>query len=335
MPPATGRSWWRVCRAGLPLILVLCWSTASAGQGFLQQLRDNVRAPGSDSSSSSAPSSDDDDRDHRRSHHGHDDDDHWDSSETEDEFYGGLFLIGGYLAAAAVTSPIWGPHQALGDDLAVEGYFQRFPYQCTPGYMMTDPCLLESPALVDPAAGGDSAWDPDAMPLTAWPTSPRTWGARLRFEYADEFDDMTRVGGHLLLSTTSRFGLDTETSCLEEVLPFGRQDRLWIGDCNVIYRFAQSEHAQFRAGIGFNWLDDPIDTNFGFNFTYGADFFPRKPWILSTTLDWGTIGRAELFRFRATAGVIVHGVEVYTGWEHLDVDNDQINSLMGGVRIWF
>jgi hypothetical protein len=49
----------------------------------------------------------------------------------------------------------------------------------------------------------------------------------------------------------------------------------------------------FRTGLGFNWLDDPIDTNFGFNFTYGADLFPRRPWVLSATIDWGTLGEAE------------------------------------------
>jgi hypothetical protein len=108
-----------------------------------------------------------------------------------------------------------------------------------------------------------------------------------------------------------------------------------MGDCNVVFRFAQGEHAQFRTGVGFNWLDDPIETNFGFNFTYGADLFPRRPWVLSGTIDWGTLGEAELFRFRTTAGVVFHGVEVYTGYEYLDIDTTQMSGLIGGVRIWF
>ena len=333
MPDGIGRYLARGCRAALPLILVLCLSTAGAGQGFLEGLRDNVRAPAPVSSSPPAPSSDDDDHDRRRSHHDHYDDDY--NSEAEDELYGGLVMIGGFITVAAVTSPLWGPHVALNDDLGVEGFFPRFPYDCTPGYMMLVPCLIENTAPGDPALSENFQQGADGMPLTAWPSRPRTWAARLRFEYADELDDLSRISGHMLLSTTSRFGLDTETSCLEEDLPFGRHDRLWIGDCNLVYRFAQSEHAQFRTGVGFNWIDDPLDTNFGFNFTYGADFFPCKPWVVSATLDWGNIGRAELFRFRTTAGVIVHGVEVYTGYEHLDIDNDQTNSLMAGVRIWF
>ena len=96
-------------------------------------------------------------------------------------------------------------------------------------------------------------------------------------EYATDFDDLQRIGGHLLLSTRTRFGLDTETSYFQEQLPGDRHDHLWLGDCNVVYRFAQSEHAQFRTGIGFNWMDDPADTDFGFNFTYGPTSSPPNP----------------------------------------------------------
>ena len=113
------------------------------------------------------------------------------------------------------------------------------------------------------------------------------------------------------------------------------RDGLWLGDFNAIYRFAQSERAQFRAGLELNWLDDPVDTDIGFNFTCGADFFPQKPWILSATLDWGTLGSAELFRFRTSVGLIIHRVEVYSGYEYLDIDNSQINALLAGVRVWF
>ena len=32
-------------------------------------------------------------------------------------------------------------------------------------------------------------------------------------------------------------------------------------------------------------------------------------------IDWGTLGHAELFRFRTTAGVVFHGIETYAGYE--------------------
>jgi hypothetical protein len=214
----------------------------------------------------------------------------------------------------------------LENDVISYDYFPRFPYDRVRGYMMSSPCeCLEQ----------DPACEVDPLRSEGWPTRPRTWAARLHVEYADEFNDVERVGGHLLLETRSRFGLDTETSYLEEKLPGGAQDELWLGDCNVVFRFAQGERAQFRTGLGFNYLDDPLDTNFGFNFTYGADFFPRKPWVVSATIDWGTLGEAELFRARTTGGVVVYGVEVYTGYEYLDIDATQMNGVLGGVRIWF
>ena len=58
-------------------------------------------------------------------------------------------------------------------------------------------------------------------------------------------------------------------------------------------------------------------------------------WGISADLDWGTLGRAELFRFRTTIGVTVQRVEFYTGYEYTDIDRMHLNSLIGGVRIWF
>ena len=204
-------------------------------------------------------------------------------------------------------------------------YFPRFPYDHVPGYLMDNPCEVRD---------GDPIFAA-ALRSDRWPTKPRTWAARLRVEYASDLDDLDRIGGHLLLSTRSRLGLDTEASYLQEHLPGDRHDHLWLGDCNVVYRFAQSEHAQFRSGVGVNWMDDPLYTNFGFNFTCGADFFPSRPWIVSTNIDWGTLESAELFRFRGTVGAILWRMEVYTGYEYLDVDSTRINTILGGVRIWF
>lgn len=308
---------WRATVALLVLLPSACGLSAARGEGLLDTIRNDVRGLTLGGSSSSDSSSDSDDDHHRHRRH------YDDRYDDDDRFYGYIIFESGKLAFYALTSPFWGPHAALDE---VDVYFPRYPYDHVPGYMMGDPCL---PYDEDPACAADP------LRTDRWPARPRTWAARLRMEYADEFNDTERVSGHLLLTTKSRLGLDTETSYYQEQLPGGRQDELWLGDCNVVFRFAQNEHAQFRTGLGFNWLDDPVQTDFGFNFTYGADLFPRRPWVLSSTIDWGTLGEAELFRFRATAGVIVYGVEVYTGYEYLDIDTTQMNGIMGGVRIWF
>jgi hypothetical protein len=321
-------------------------STAEGAEGFLGRMRDNVRGV---PSGVSAPAPQrparaaEDNR--RRNAARHSSDVHGDHGN-----YGDLYMLGLLGAAAAVASPYWGPYALLGDDLHTKAYFPSFPYENVPGYMIPagsgiviDSYDRANPDLSSRAGNADDPLlkymekplnpyhDADGSPSV----NPRNWSGRIRFEYADAFDETSRMGSQMLLSTSSRFGLDMEMNRFREDLGGPAVDELWLGDFNFVYRFAQSERAQFRTGLGINWFDDPIQTDIGFNFTYGADFFPQKPWILSATLDWGTVGSAELFRFRTSVGLIIHRVEVYSGYEYLDIDNSQINALMAGLRVWF
>ncbi len=225
-----------------------------------------------------------------------------------------------------LSSPAWAPHAALGDSYDIDGYFAPYPYQGgVRGYMgLSDNPWDAVPALSDANSGLEKSLN-----------DFRRWSARFRGEYLHQSADLRRIGGHLLVETTSRWGIDTEMSYLKETLADGTDDTLWLGDCNLTLRFAQSETMQWRAGLGFNWLDDPHQTDFGFNFTYGVDWFPVRPWVVSAELDWGSLGSAELFRFRSTAGVLILGLETYIGYEHLDIDRTQTNSLIGGLRLWF
>jgi hypothetical protein len=122
---------------------------------------------------------------------------------------------------------------------------------------------------------------------------------------------------------------------LEERLSDGSHDALLIGDGNLVWRFAQGTWGEFRIGLGLNWLNDSDRTDVGFNFTYAADFYPRKPWVLSTVIDAGTLGKAGLFRFHTTAGVVVHGIEPYAGYEYADIGRTHWNGLIAGLRFWF
>jgi hypothetical protein len=161
------------------------------------------------------------------------------------------------------------------------------------------------------------------------------WLLRTRIEYADTFDELSRIGGQVLWDTSSRWGLDAQLDYLHEDRPGNPNDQLWLGDVNVVYRFAQSPRLQMRSGVGLNWMSDTAGTDLGFNFTYGGDLFPKKPWVLSAEIDWGWLGHAGLFRGRTTLGVQLRRWEVYTGYEYLDVGSTQLNSLLGGVRMWY
>ena len=221
-----------------------------------------------------------------------------------------LVFLAGFGVFYVASSPFWLPIALLRNS-GEPAYFPRFPYDRVEGHF------------TDGAAAAPG----------------RPWSGRFSAEYLEPFTEVSGVGGRLLLSTTSRFGLDAEASHFEERRPHGTFDTLWIGDCNLVFRFAQGEKAEFRTGLGFNWLDHPNDArrdaDFGFNFTYGADFFPHKPWVLSADLDAGMLGRTSLVRFRTTAGIMLRSLECYTGYEYLDVGRTHFNLLVAGVRLWF
>jgi hypothetical protein len=255
------------------------------------------------------------------------------------------------VAGCVATSPYWLPRTLL-DDCNCEARFARFPYDNTPGYLMSDAWLsgftaqnVLAEALADaPGSQPPMPSDPNAPPpelpkgnlitLSIDP-SARRWAGQFSADYAGNFDHLSGIGGQLILESTSRWGIDSQFQFLSERRFRSDDDHLNLGDCNLVYRFAQSPRAQMRMGLGANWLNDTTRTDLGFNFTYGGDFFPRKPWVLSTAIDWGTLGHAGLFRFQTTAGVILNRFETYVGYEYLDIGTTQGNFLIGGLRVWF
>ncbi len=230
-----------------------------------------------------------------------------DSNEECDEDDGAVSTLTSKALFLGLSSPFWAPRAAIGDDTTDPGYFLRYPY----------------------------LHDRDAA-LVAHQTSPeahRSWMLRARGEYADDFDSLSRIGGSLLFDTASRWGLDSEFNNFREDL-LGSRDSLWSGDANIVYRFAQSEQLQMRTGIGLNWMDDPLDTDFGFNFTYAGDWYPTQPLIISHEIDWGKLGQATLFHGRITAGVNYHRLELYTGYDYLDVGQAELSGMVFGMRMW-
>ena len=73
----------------------------------------------------------------------------------------------------------------------------------------------------------------------------------------------------------------------------------------------------------------------GINFTYGADWFPAEPFVVSTVIDYGTLGDATLFHGRATVGIVHDHVEFYTGYDYYDLDGVGLGTVIAGMRIWF
>ncbi len=288
--------------------LLFVVSSFANADGKLQALRDEARVESP--SPSSTRDDDDDDHDDDHHHHGHTSvsvgaswsSDHCDNCcDDGDDFLASVLFL-------AITSPWWAPHKALEGNSYLEAKFPEHPYDNIPGSLviMTDP--------VDDV---------------------RPWLAEFRTEFATDFDGLDRIGGKVLLDTSTRLGLDAEWNVWEEDMTSGFNDSLYTGEANLLYRFAQSEHVQFRSGIGVAWMHDSADTNFGFNSTYAVDIYPRYPWALRAEFDLGKLGRESRTHFRATAGVVFSSLEFYTGYDVLKVGSTELQGMVFGLQVWY
>ena len=219
----------------------------------------------------------------------------------------GLYALAGYFGLFVVMTPFTVPKSFLEDNNTHLGRFSGHPYLENDGYMVFDGYLK----------------------------GPADWSARLTAEYGDEFSTNNWIAGRWLVEHSNRLGIDgAVTYLMEETAPNVTDDFLY-GDTNVTWRFAQYEWAQMRAGIGLNWLADDLGSDLGVNFTYGGDFYPLEPLVLSGDLDIGSLNHALLLHLRGTVGVQIHRCEVFTGYDYLQLDHSNVHGLIAGVRLWF
>jgi hypothetical protein len=289
-------------RAAIACGISLMLSATASGQGALDQVRGDVRTSPPSPPSAPRPASPNDC-----------DDDGCEACD-DDCWADGLWAGLGYVAGITLTAPFWGPPVLIGDRYADPGYFAHHPYQYGTGYMMVAP--------------GEAAG-------LAGPREPWTWAARGRAEYGTDFEQIDWVGGHVLIEGMWRWGLECDFRSVHEDLAPAGQDDLWLGDANVLFRFAQSESLQMRAGLGTNFLSDAGGSDFGLNFTYGGDWLPVQPLVLSGEIDLGTLGSAHVSHWRATAGANWDLSEIYAGYDYYDIGPAQIGGLVAGVRLWY
>jgi hypothetical protein len=193
----------------------------------------------------------------------------------------------------------------VGDEYVLEADFPAYPYADDfPGSL-----ILTSP------------YEPDRQ----------SWTGTLQLFGVQETHNIDRYGGRLVLDSASRFGLDTEANAWIE----NSSSQLWTGDVNLVYRFAQSEKVQFHAGVGVNWLGDTHGAEAGFNLTYGVEWYPRRPWTISTVFDVGKLGGGTLFHNRTTAGVMMGPVEAFAGYDYFQLGSVNFHGPVAGLALHF
>jgi hypothetical protein len=227
----------------------------------------------------------------------------------------------GWFVAAAVAGPFVVPHLLLQDDFGRASRFPAHPYaDGQPGYLW-----IRRPVV---AGAERPPCEPDF-------DRARSWSGRFAIEESNDFDAINRLSARLLLESAWRFGVQTNWSYIHERLGGGRADETTLGDLNLTFRFAQHEKAQVRAGLGARLMTDPHGTDWGFNFTYGADVYPAQPLVLSATLDAGTLGHAGVFRGQGSIGILFRRWEVYTGYDYLRIGSTALQGPTLGLRLWF
>jgi hypothetical protein len=283
------------CTTSIALLL-LAATCADAQEGRLQQVRNDANTPAPAASGGSAKGGSND------------------SSSCGDD--GGFW---GNMGAALVIAPFYLPMYLLDDK-----YQQGLPFTPSPyvndyhGYQIMPPEWAKTYYNVD---------------TTEIPR--KSWAVRLSIENGNDFDGMNRANGQLKFEHESRWGIFTNWNYFTESLGNGRYDQTVIGDTNLTFRFAQNEMASMYAGLGFRMLSDRQQTNYGVNFTYGGDWFPVRPWIVSFQIDAGNLGSAGVFHARGSVGAIWHGVEVFAGYDYMGIGSVNLQGPMAGLRFWF
>ena len=228
-------------------------------------------------------------------------------NDDDDDLSSQLFGLGLAGVGLGLSSPFWAPYAALSDDLDRNSWFPKHPYEEIDGALAFDETVkgTHSSLIV------------------------------LQGVYGTDLSDLMLFNGRATLEHSSRFGIDTELTSRTEKIEGGGHDQIWNGDFNVTYRFAQSKHWLFRTGLGVNWLGDHEHVDVGFNFTYGAEWFPIEPLVITGTIDWGRIADAGLFHGRTTIGVTRNGWGVFTGYDHFRISDSASNTWINGIELRF
>ncbi len=239
------------------------------------------------------------------------------SCQSDDNSASGVLLLFG----AIVASPYAIPHWLLHDDWNERAEFLPYPYSRNyPGYLFRSSCWPD-----EQEDGVDFGHPPHIQP----------WSLRISAEDGNDFNGMNRVGLRLALDMTWRIGFQTNWNYLSDHFGPGLRDQTWLGDSALTVRFAQNEWINFYSGLGARLLTDPHTTDWGFNFVYGFDSFPKKPWIFSGLFDTGNVGSAWIIHGRGTIGASFKHFEVFTGYDFMRVGPVNVQGPLIGLRLWF
>jgi hypothetical protein len=140
-----------------------------------------------------------------------------------------------------------------------------------------------------------------------------------------------RVQASARILTTARLELDAAYGYYFERGAAGAVSSAWLGHGHVSYRFAQSEHVQFRAGAGVRHWIDARGSALGPDAVYAIDIAWHRPVTTSLEASGGYLGNsAWAGELRATVGCVVRFTEVFAGYDGVWIGGPGPTAYLGG-----
>jgi hypothetical protein len=134
---------------------------------------------------------------------------------------------------------------------------------------------------------------------------------------------------------TPQLGIDAESIWYDAAHNDGLAQSFWTGDANLVYRLGATRRVLMRFGGGTSYLLRNGSADFGYNLTYGMDFFITRPWLVSAELDWGAISGNQLVHWRVTAGAVWGSLEVYAGYDDYELGPIDFDGPVAGAGLIF
>ena len=161
------------------------------------------------------------------------------------------------------------------------------------------------------------------------------WRLQWSMEYGIPLDEVSHWGTELIIQSPSRWGIDTRFALKLEEGSHGFRDSLWNGEFNLTYEVIRTTDLRVRAGVGLNWIGDSYHGEAGPNLMVGGQWQFTTACSLDGYLAFGTVGRADMFHGRLTAGYKMTFSELYTGIDHYRVGGESISTWITGLRFRF
>lgn len=169
--------------------------------------------------------------------------------------------------------------------------------------------------------------------------SPRTWRLDATAEGAYAFNDTARTNAGLRMFSGA---LELSASANLFLAPYGTGatvfgttvETAWLGDVGASLASPTADGVHFHYGGGVLYWNNGGQAATGGYGSYGIDFFPTSPVIISTVAKVGGLGGEWYFDLRGTAGVSLGQIEAYVGYSHLRVGGVSLGGPLMGIRMW-